>query len=94
MAQYCRYCVHAIDYNGEGTEFICEANAPCGNNGAGQFYPAAKAKRVNHCKHFELNEIDVFGGTRADGTFKTYSPRGPRQRAAEQLHFEEERENE
>lgn len=40
MRQYCRYCSNAFDYNGEGTDFICEANAPCGNNGSGRFYDA------------------------------------------------------
>ena len=53
MAQYCRYCINAEDYNGEGEDFLCFADAPCGNNGAGRFYKAAKAKRANHCKHFE-----------------------------------------
>jgi hypothetical protein len=52
MKQYCRYCANALDYNGEGTEFLCNADAPCGNNGAGRFYDAEKAKRKNKCKYF------------------------------------------
>ena len=71
IAQYCRYCINAEDYNGEGEDFLCFADAPCGNNGAGVFYKAAKAKRANHCKHFEGNAIDIFGD-------KEYQPRPPR----------------
>lgn len=74
MKQYCRYCAHALDYNGEETDFICEAKAPCGSNGAGRFYSADKAKRTNRCKHFEFNENDIFR-TNNDGTFVTYKPR-------------------
>ena len=48
MKQYCRYCTNAIDYNGEATEFVCTAKAECGNNGAGRFYPAEKAKRIKN----------------------------------------------
>lgn len=77
MLQYCRYCVNALDYNGEATDFLCEADATCGNNGAGQFYPASKAKRPNKCPHFEFNENDIFSPF-PDGSFRTYKPRGPR----------------
>lgn len=82
MKQYCRYCAHATDYNGDGEDFICSAPAPCGNNGAGQMYPASKAKRANACPHFCFNQIDVFGGVAEDGTFKQYHPRtqGPGKR--------------
>lgn len=73
MKQYCRYCSRAIDYNGAGEDFICNANAPCGNNGSGAFYDAAKAKRINHCPHFSFNEIDVFGDMEK-GEWKTYKP--------------------
>lgn len=45
--QYCRYCANALDYNGECTDFICTAKALCGDNGAGRFYKAIKAKRPN-----------------------------------------------
>lgn len=71
MKQYCRYCSHAFDYNGEGTDFLCEANAECGDNGCGHFYNASKAKRPNKCKHFELNEMDIFNLDRL------YKPREP-----------------
>ena len=71
IAQYCRYCINAEDYNGEGEDFLCFADAPCGNNGAGRFYKAAKAKRANHCKHFEGNVIDIFSD-------REYQPRPPR----------------
>ena len=74
MLQYCRYCCNAFDYNGEGEDFICEANAPCGNNGAGAFYPASKAKRPNKCPHFEFCEYDIFRAA-ADGGFVSYRPR-------------------
>ena len=71
IAQYCRYCINAEDYNGEGEDFLCFADAPCGNNGAGVFYKAAKAKRANYCKHFEGNAIDIFSD-------REYQPRPPR----------------
>lgn len=74
MNQYCRYCVHAFDYNGEETDFICEAKALCGNDGAGKFYPASKAKRINKCKHFLYNENDIFR-TMPNGDFVQYKPR-------------------
>jgi len=74
MKQYCRYCANALDYNGEAVDFICEADAPCGNNGAGQFYPADKAKRINKCKHFIFNENDIFRYDE-NGNFVTYKPR-------------------
>ena len=71
MAQYCRYCINASDYNGEGEDFLCFADAPCGNNGAGAFYKADKAKRANHCKHFEGPAMDIFSE-------REYQPRPPR----------------
>lgn len=79
MKQYCRYCANAIDYNGEATDFICEADAHCGNNGAGKMYSASKAKRPNKCKNFNFNEMDVFGAN-PDGSFKTYHPRHLREK--------------
>ena len=76
MNQYCRYCAHALDYNGEATDFICQAPAPCGANGCGRFYPSRKAKRVNRCKHYEHNGRDIF---RIDenGDPIEYKPREP-----------------
>lgn len=70
MKQYCRYCTNAVDYNGEATDFICTANSKCGNNGAGRFYSADKAKRINHCKHFEFNKLDVFYTTYGEREYK------------------------
>lgn len=74
MKQYCRYCANALDYNGEATDFVCMAKAPCGNNGAGQFYKANKAKRPNKCRHFEFNPMDVFYTTYGE---REYKPRQP-----------------
>ena len=76
MNQYCRYCSNAFDYNGEGTDYLCAAKAPCGANGSGQFYNAAKAKRVNHCKYYEHSGYDIF---RVDenGECAQYRPRKP-----------------
>ena len=76
MIQYCRYCTQAIDYNGEATDFICNADAPCGNNGAGRMYPAKKAKRTNKCKHFEFNPMDVFLTTYGERYYKPRSKGG------------------
>ena len=81
MKQYCRYCTNAVDYNGEATDFLCLANAECGNNGAGWFYPAEKAKRVNKCKYFEFNELDVFYTTYGE---RKYKPR-PRREKLDQM---------
>ena len=71
MKQYCRYCANAIDYDGM---LICEAKAPCGNNGAGRGYNIDKAKWLNKCKHFEFNPNDLLGQN-ADGSFRQYQPR-------------------
>ena len=71
MAQYCRYCINAEDYNGEGEDFMCFADAPCGKNGEGRFYKAAKAKRINHCKHYDGPAMDIF-------SLRAYQPKGPR----------------
>ena len=74
MKQYCRYCGNAFDYNGEGTDFICEADAPCGNNGSGRFYNAEKAKRPNKCKYFAFCNADIFRQDE-NGNFAEYKPR-------------------
>lgn len=76
MKQYCRYCANALDYNGEAEDFLCVANAPCGNNSAGRFYKADKAKRTNKCKYFEFNPMDVFYTTYGD---REYKPREKRE---------------
>lgn len=70
MIQYCRYCVNAIDYNGEATDFVCTADAPCGDNGSGHMYSAKKAKRPNKCKAFEFNPLDVFFTTYGEREYK------------------------
>lgn len=85
MKQYCRYCNNAFDYNGEATDFLCNAKAPCGNNGAGRFYGAAKAKRANKCRHFVFNPLDVFYTTYGEHEYK---PRQKREAPAEQLTLE------
>lgn len=48
MKQYCRYCNHCIN----GDAVYCEALKIT--------ISEEKAKRVNHCKEFVFNEIDVF----------------------------------
>ncbi len=77
MIQYCRYCVNANGYKGEGEDFLCDANGPCGNHGAGAFYEAKKAKRPNKCAYFEFNPHDIFR-VDSDGNFEEYKPRGAR----------------
>ena len=89
MKQYCRYCVNALDYNGEASDFLCNADAKCGNNGAGMFYGAEKAKRINSCEHFIFNENDIFGQDK-NGNFKTYKPRNLKEKSIlNQMCFEE-----
>lgn len=85
MKQYCRYCIHAFDYNGEAEDFLCCADAPCGNNGAGVFYDASKAKRPNKCPHFDFINADIFRQD-DDGNHAEYNPRAPRD--FEQLKME------
>ena len=89
MNQYCRYCANAFDYNGEGTDFLCEADAPCGNNGAGRFYDASKAKRPNKCKHFDFRNADIF---RYDekGNCAEYKPYGPVKKLDQVSFFDKE----
>lgn len=89
MNQYCRYCANAFDYNGEGTDFLCEADAPCGNNGAGRFYNASKAKRLNKCKHFDFSNADIF---RCDekGNCAEYKPYGPVKKLDQVSFFDKE----
>jgi hypothetical protein len=77
MKQYCRYCFYAVDYNGEAEDFICTANAPCGANGSGRMYPASKAKRVNRCKSFEFNSLDVFYATYGERCYKPREDKDP-----------------
>ena len=72
--QYCRYCANALDYNGECTDFICTEKAPCGCDGAGRFYKAAKAKRPNKCKYFEFLNADIFRQDE-NGNFAEYKSR-------------------
>ena len=57
MKQYCRYCSHCI----YGDFVYCEENE--------ETMSEEKAKRVNKCKHFEFNEMDVFDSD------KKYKPR-------------------
>lgn len=76
MKQYCRYCANALDYNGEAVDYLCCANAECGGFTAGRFYKADKAKRVNNCKYFSYNPLDVFYTTYGE---REYKPRARRQ---------------
>lgn len=82
MIQYCRYCINAEDYNGEGEDFLCFADAPCGNNGAGRFYPANKAKRTNKCRYFVGFALDIFSE-------REYAPRPISESDYEQLSYEQ-----
>lgn len=86
MKQYCRYCMNAIDYNGEATDFVCMAEAPCGNGGSGKFYDAGRAKRPNKCKFFEFNGLDVFSQA-PDGSFRVYKPRQAHGPKMEQMNI-------
>ena len=76
MNQYCRYCNFAFDYNGEAKDFLCVADAPCGDDGTGRFYPAAKAKKINKCRYYEHNGFDIFR-TDKDGNPIAYNPKEP-----------------
>ena len=73
MKQYCRYCVHAIDYD---SLLVCVAKAPCGKNGCGHMYSMEKAKRLNRCMSFEFNPNDLLSSN-PDGSFRQYQPREP-----------------
>ena len=56
------------------TYFKTVAKAPCGDDGAGRFYKAVKAKRPNKCKHFEFLNADIFRQDE-NGNFAEYKPR-------------------
>ena len=49
MKQYCRYCANLV----YGDSCYCEVKRKCLKYDA--------CKRVNKCKHFELNPIDALG---------------------------------
>jgi hypothetical protein len=72
IRQYCRYCANACPYE---PGFVCEADAPCGNFGAGKEYSTDKAKRMNHCKSFEYNGLDILRDCDGRGRFAQYKPR-------------------
>ena len=57
MKQYCRYCNNCI----YGDVVFCDA--------LGETMSESKAKRVNQCKHFVFNEMDLFDCD------KKYNPR-------------------
>ena len=63
MKQYCRYCSN------------CCCGDICYCCVKKQTMSDEKAKRVNHCKDFEFNPLDVFGGFDKDGNPLTYHPR-------------------
>ena len=84
MIQYCRYCANALDYNGEAEDFVCSADAECGDFGAGHFYDASKAKRPNKCKHFVFNPLDVFYTTYGE---REYKPRTTTKGGLMNLHI-------
>lgn len=50
MHQYCRYCSRAVQI--EDDDIYCSARE--------QTYSAGYAKRVNSCKSFDFNRMDVF----------------------------------
>jgi hypothetical protein len=91
MKQYCRYCAHALEYDGS---MICDASAPCGNNSSGASYPIEKAKRLNKCKHFEFNPNDLLGQF-SNGRFRQYQPRNKTKKTqtleSKQIEMEEVR---
>lgn len=62
MKQYCRYCSNCV----YGDVVYCEELK--------KVMSEASAKTVNHCKHFEFNEIDALNGC----LDKKYKPRTPK----------------
>lgn len=71
MAQYCRYCQNFVTGNGN----YCEVKRTEPTD--------AQAKRVNHCKQFELNPMDAFMDNE-----KGYQPRAPRETVGEQMKMD------
>ena len=67
MKQYCRYCSNCI----VGDAVYCEA--------LNKTMSEEKAKRVNRCKQFIFNEIDVFD------LDKRYKPRKVKREIQERL---------
>ena len=66
MKQYCRYCAHAVNIEGGGTSVWCEELY--------KEFPADRAKRVNQCKSYIHNGLDIFSNN-PDGSFREYKPR-------------------
>lgn len=67
MKQYCRYCSNCI----VGDAVYCEA--------LNKTMSEEKAKRLNRCKEFVFNEIDVFD------LEKRYKPRKEKKEIQERL---------
>lgn len=67
MKQYCRYCncLHVNNFP------YCDAKE--------KELSETYTKNVNHCKDFEFNPIDAYGGIKEDGTMgPIYKPRKPK----------------
>ena len=83
MTQYCRYCVNLVAGNGTW----CEKRQKEMSDSA--------AKRLNHCKDFDFNEIDAFFENP-----NPYRPREPyrarptQEAQGEQMNFFEKKEGE
>lgn len=77
MKQYCRYCSNCnwVDESADGKEQVCYCSI------SHNTFSGAKAKRLNKCKHFNLNPIDVFDLER------TYQPRLPYSERKEKPKF-------
>lgn len=65
MTQYCRYCSNCH----YGDVVYCDIK--------NKTMSIEKAKRVNHCKDFDFNELDVFYDGDMD---KVYKPRKPKKK--------------
>ena len=63
MKQYCRYCSHAH----YGDVVYCDVKNDTMSD--------ESAKRVNKCKDFEFNELDVFCPYDENGNSCVYKPR-------------------
>lgn len=69
MNQYCRYCAWLSP-----SDYYCEKKKIC--------LSEKSCKRINKCKNFEFNEIDVFDITRI------YKPKPQNKKLSEQLKLD------
>lgn len=76
MKQYCRYCANAVLIG--DLEFYCEIKQ--------KEYRESKGKRLNKCRDFEFNPLDLYS---PGYTFREYKPRGDYKKRNKSIELEQ-----